>query len=81
MLNHESLIGTITQSNLHLILPSKVSRLACLLIEHKGMSIVEAIQTVYASQLYQRLKIESTKTWHLGPAALYQELEEELSFQ
>ena len=45
------------------------------------MSIVEAIQTVYASQLYQRLKIESTKTWHLGPAALYQELAEELSFQ
>lgn len=75
------MIGTITQSNLHLILSSKVSGLACLLIEHKGMSIVEAIQTVYASQLYQRLKMENTKTWHLGPAALYQELEEELSSQ
>ena len=57
-----------------------MSGLACLLIEHKGMSIVEAIQTVYASQLYQRLKIESTKTWYLGPAALFQELAEELSF-
>lgn len=56
-----------------------MSGLACLLIEHKGMSIVEAIQTVYASQLYQRLKIERTKTKHLGPVALIQELDEELS--
>lgn len=48
---------------------------------NKGISIVEAIKTIYTSQSYQRLKMENTKTWHLGPAALYQELEEELSSQ
>jgi hypothetical protein len=28
--------------------------------------------------LYKKLKVESTKMWHLGPVALYQELEAEL---
>ena len=49
-----------------------------MLVEEKGISIADAIKTVYASNLYKRLKIESTKTWHLGPVALYQELEAEL---
>ena len=72
------MIGEINQSNLHLLLPSKISWLASMLVEEKGISIADAIKTVYASNLYKRLKIESTKTWHLGPVALYQELEAEL---
>lgn len=69
----------ITQDNLYLILPSKISWLAGMLAEDKGISVVEAIQKVYSSKLYKRLQIESTKMWHLGPVALYEELEEEMN--
>lgn len=47
-------------------------------LEYKGMDITEAIKTIYSSKLYKKLKIESTKMWHLGPVDLYNELEEEL---
>lgn len=72
------MIGEINQSNLHLLLPSKISWLATMLIEEKGMSMTDAIKTIYSSKLYKKLKVESTKMWHLGPVALFQELSEEL---
>ena len=72
------MIGEINQGNLHLLLPSKVSWLASMLVEYKGLSIVDAIKKVYASNLYKKLKIDSTKTWHLGPFDLYEELIGEL---
>ena len=72
------MIGEINQVNLHLLLPSKISWLASMLVEYKGLSIVDAIKKVYASNLYKKLKIESTKTWHLGPVDLYEELIGEL---
>ena len=40
----------ITQDNLYLILPSKISWLAGMLAEDKGISVVEAIQKVYSSK-------------------------------
>lgn len=64
----------ITQSNLYLLLPSKVAWMAELLSEDNNVSIVEAIKMIYSSDMYKRLEYESTKMWHLGPAALYQEL-------
>lgn len=73
------MIGEINQGNLHLLLPSKISWLAGMLVEYKGMNITEAIKTIYRSKLYKKLKVESTKMWHLGPVALYQELETELN--
>ena len=72
------MIGEINQDNLHLLLPSKISWLASMLVEYKGMNIIDAIKLIYGSKLYKKLKVESTKTWHLGPVALYQELESEL---
>ena len=72
-------IPAINQGNLHLLLPSKISWLAGMLVEYKGMNITEAIKTIYSSKLYKKLKVESTKMWHLGPVALYQELETELN--
>lgn len=68
----------VNQDNLYLLLPSKVSWLADMLVENKGLSIVEAIKKIYSSNLYQKLQDEKTKMWHLGPVALYEELEEEL---
>lgn len=64
----------ITQENLYLILPSKVSRMAEMLADDNDISIIDAVKQVYASEVYQRLEQESTKQWHLGPVALYQEM-------
>lgn len=63
----------ITQDNLYLILPSKVSRMAEMLAEDSGKNIVQAVKDIYHSEVYKRLEQESTKQWHLGPVALYQE--------
>ncbi len=73
------MIGEINQGNLYLLLPSKISWLASMLVEYKGMNITDAIKTIYGSKLYKKLKVENTKMWHLGPVALYQELETELN--
>ena len=68
----------ITQQNLYLLLPSKMSWLANMLAEDKGISIVEAIRILYSSRFYVRLANESTKLWHLGPVALYEEYQASL---
>ena len=64
----------ITQDNLYLLLPSKISWLATLMVEDKGVSLTEAIETLYKSDLYKQLEKEETKLWHLGPVALYESL-------
>ncbi len=69
---------SITQENLYLLLPSKMSWLAMMLSEDKGISIVEAMKLLYSSSFYTRLADESTKLWHLGPVALYEEYQASL---
>ena len=69
---------SITQQNLYLLLPSKMSWLAMMLSEDKDISIVEAMKILYASSFYARLADESTKLWHLGPVALYEEYQASL---
>lgn len=64
----------ITQDNLYLILPSKVSRMAEMLAADSGKNIVQAVKEIYASNVYKRLEQEHTKQWHLGPVTLYQEM-------
>ena len=66
---------TITQKNVHLLLPSKLSWMANMLAEDRGISIVEAMKLLYSSEVYARLENESTKAWHLGPVALYEEFQ------
>ena len=65
----------VTQDNLYLFIPSKVSRMAEMISEEKNVSIVEAIKDVYLSDTYSKLENEATKYWHLGPVALYEEME------
>ena len=69
------MIPTITQENLYLLLPSKVCWLADMLTEDKGISLIDAIKQIYASETYKQLEREETKLWHLGPVDLYTELE------
>lgn len=66
----------VTQDNLFLFLPSKISWMAEMLSEDKKISIINAIKEIYASDIYRRLETEETKLWHLGPVALYEELTE-----
>ena len=68
----------ITQQNLYLLLPSKMSWLATMLAEDRGISIVEAMTILYSSSFYDRLSDESTKLWHLGPVALYEEFQDSI---
>lgn len=66
----------VTQDNLYLFLPSKISWMAEMLSEDKKISIINAIKEIYASDIYRRLETEETKLWHLGPVALYEEMTE-----
>lgn len=65
---------TVNQDNLYFFLPSKVSWMAEMLAEDKGMSISDAVSQIYQSNVYKRLEKESTKLWHLGPVDLYREM-------
>ena len=68
----------IDQSNLHLLLPGKISWLVEYLHDDYGMSLQESLDRIYHSNLYKRLSTESTKYWHLGPVDLHDELKAEL---
>ena len=63
----------VTQENLYLLLPSKVSWLADMLCADKHISVIEAMRLIYSSDMYKQLEQEDTKRWHEGPVALYQE--------
>ena len=63
----------VTQNNLFLFLPSKISWMADMLTDDKKISISEAIREIYASETYRLLEEEETKRWHWGPVALYQD--------
>lgn len=62
----------ITQANLYLILPIKVSKMAAMYAADFGVSILEALRRIYESATYRELEDESSKLWHYGPVALYQ---------
>ena len=63
----------VTQQNLYLFLPSKISWMVDMLMEDEGISMVEAIKRIYQSETYRKLETEKTKMWHLGPVALYED--------
>ena len=67
----------IDQSNLYLLISSKMGWLSNMLSNDEGISIVDAIKKLYSSEMYKKLENESSKTWHLGPVALYEDFMEE----
>lgn len=62
----------ITNDNLYLLLPGKVSKMAVMYAEEAGISINEALMRIYQSSTYRELEKEQSKLWHYGPVALYQ---------
>lgn len=62
----------ITQQNLYLLLPGKINSLAKLIVQNKGISFFDAINSIYKSKTYKLLETESTKYWTYGPVTLYE---------
>jgi len=63
----------ITQDNLYLLLPGKLTTLAQFYAEDHGCTMLEALRRAYSSSLYTRLSDEPSKLWHLGARDLYAE--------
>lgn len=61
----------ITQDNLYLLLPGKMTTLAQFYAEDHGCSMLDALRKVYSSALYKSIATESTKLWHNGATDLY----------
>lgn len=68
----------INNENLYLLLPGKISRVAQFYAHEQHVSLLDALRRVYRSVTYKRLADETTKLWHYGPVALYQEFMDEL---
>jgi hypothetical protein len=57
------------------ILQMLVPMIIEIIMKKKNLPIIPAVKLLYASKLYEKLEIESTKLWHLSPLALYEILE------
>lgn len=66
----------ITNKNLHLLIPGKVSLFTKIYVEKQRSTPLEALRRFYRSNTYKELEQEKTKLWHYGPVALYEEFGE-----
>lgn len=66
----------ITNQNLYLLLPTKVSLFAKIYAAEKGGTLLDALRVFYKSNTYKELEQEETKLWHYAPVALYEEFME-----
>ena len=67
------MIPEITNDNVHLLIPGKAAHFARIYVEQNGGTVLDALHAFYSSKVYRELEDESTKLWHLGPVALYEE--------
>ena len=58
------------QETLHLIIPSKISRVVELLSQKTGEDSLELMKKFYASNTYAELSDETSKYWWFSPAEL-----------
>lgn len=71
------MIPEITDKNLYLLLPGKVSAIVGKYVDENSINLLEGLRAFYNSMTYKDLEREQTKTWHLGPVALYQMFKDE----
>ena len=71
----------ITNENLYLLLPGKAALVSGIYQDLHGGTALDALRRFYYSDLYRQLEKEETKLWHLGPVALYEEMEERKSIR
>ncbi len=67
---------SITNDNLYLLLPGKVTQMALLYAKKFNVNIIDAIRAIYSSNTYKELEREESELWHLGPVALMEHLAE-----
>ena len=65
------MIPEITQKNVHIFFPLKISKIAVEIAKSENISITQAIEKFYKSKTSELLHDESTKLWHLGWVGLY----------
>lgn len=63
----------ITNDNLHVLLPSIITRTAAHIALNQQISLMEALNKFYHSEVYKLLEREETKYWQLGSVALFEE--------
>ena len=68
----------ITDKNLYLLLPGKVSHLVQIYVQEHYVSLIKALCNFYKSDTYKSLSDETTKLWYYGPVALYEKFSDEL---
>lgn len=71
----------INQSNVHLLIPAKISVVAAMFAEDNKCSMLESLRKFYSSDIYRQLQNEQTKLRHLGVVALYEMWQEEANSQ
>ena len=68
----------LTKAQLQFIINSDVERMAQYLIEDNGVTIINALDMIYNSQIYQKLKDRKTGLYLYSPAYIYNYLKEEV---
>lgn len=71
------MIPEITQNNVRLFIPYKVSKICNYICENEKISPQQAIKKFYKTQTAHLLGKEDSKLWQLGWVCLYQMYQEE----
>jgi hypothetical protein len=59
---------------LTILIPSVIK----LIMEHRGLDVIEATKLFYTSDVYAMLENEESKLWHLSALTLYSLFDEEI---
>lgn len=65
----------VTQENVHLFIPDKVSKVCAELNRRKSLSLKDSILKFYNSPVYETLSRESSKLWQEGWVCIYKMLD------
>ncbi len=68
----------LTKAQLQFVINSDVERMAQYLIEDNGVTIINALDIIYNSQIYQKLQDRKTGLYLYSPAYIYNYLKEEV---
>lgn len=71
------MIPEITQKNVHIFFPFKISKIAAQIAKTENIPITKAVEKFYKSKTARQLQDESTKLWQTGWVYLYQSYLEE----
>lgn len=65
------MIPEITQKNVHIFIPYKVSKISGQIAKNENLPIAKAVAKFYRSNIAKLLEDESTKLWHDGWVGIY----------